>query len=207
MARRALYGLDIETDTTDDGLDPRVARIVAVAVSSTTESVSFTGAEAAILQAVDDHLASCPRGVLVTWNGAAFDLPFVADRAERAGTALGLAIEWDPGLPSRHPPMPGHPGSYRARWHGHDHVDAYRAYRSLLEPDVSCSLKSLARLNGLDPVEVDSAAVHELGPAALRSYVTSDARVTRVLAEQRWGEVRRFVDALRPRAQLSLFDR
>ena len=50
---------------------------------------------------------------------------------------------------------------------------------------LSCSLKAVARLVGLTPVEVDRARIHEL-PPALHAYVASDARLTRALAERRW---------------------
>jgi hypothetical protein len=59
---------------------------------------------------------------------------------------------------------------------------------------VSCSLKAIARLVGLSPVEVDPEHIHELDPAALRAYVASDARLARVLAERRWPGAHSFVD-------------
>ena len=52
-----LYGLDIETDTEAGGLDPSLARILAVAVSSTTGDVVFQGDESSILTRVDAFLA------------------------------------------------------------------------------------------------------------------------------------------------------
>ena len=124
--RPPLYGLDIETDTTRDGLDPRVARVIAVAISGDHHRAVLTGDEPALLAALDQRIASLPPGVLVTWNGAAFDLPFLADRATRCGVRLGLRLTLDPAIPMRRPPLPGHLGAYRAGWHGHRHLDAYR---------------------------------------------------------------------------------
>src|SRR5688572_24694445 len=124
--RRPLYGLDIETDTSSDGLDPGVARVVAVAVSSEAAGdVVLTGSEAGVLTALDGHLADLEPGVVVTWNGGAFDLPFLATRAERVGIAIGLELAWDPRAyrPGR-VPLPGHLGTYAASWYGHEHVDA-----------------------------------------------------------------------------------
>ena len=197
LVAEALYGVDIETDTSVDGLDPAVSRVLAVALSSEAEGdVIFTGEEAGILAAVDHHLSELPPGILVSWNGAAFDLPFLADRARWAGVELGLELKWDGSLhrPGRLP-LPGHAGAYRARWYGHAHLDAYRAWRSLSEPDVPCGLKAVARKLGLDVVDVDDKRrIHAMGLAALRRYVASDATLARRLAALRWPEIAPFVD-------------
>ena len=201
-----LYGLDIETDTTTNGLDPSVAAVVAVGLSSEAGGdIAFTGAEAQVLADLDAHLATLPPGVIVTWNGASFDLPFLADRAATHGLELGLSILWDPALRKRRDPIPGHIGAYRARWHAHDHLDAYRAYRRLTDdPELSCALKAVARREGFDPVEVDCEQIHALTLDELVSYVLSDARLARLLAARRWGEIRRLTDRHRPSAQLAL---
>ena len=50
------------------------------------ESVSASvldGDEITILRGLDDALLHLAPGVLVTWNGSSFDLPFLADRAAR----------------------------------------------------------------------------------------------------------------------------
>ena len=202
----ALYGLDIETDTTTNGLDPAVAAVVAVGLSSEAHGdVAFTGPEATVLADLDAHLATLDPGVIVTWNGAAFDLPFLADRAAAHDLEIGLSILWDPALRKRRDPIPGHVGAYRARWHDHDHVDAYRAYRGLTDDDeLSCALKAVARREGFDPVEVDCEQIHALSVDDLVTYVLSDARLARLLAARRWREIRRFADRHRPSAQLAL---
>ena len=87
MRRLPIYGLDIETDTTVDGLDPEVSRIVAVALSTEAVDELFDGPEDELLAALDQRLAELPVGVLATWNGSAFDLPFIADRAAWHGHA------------------------------------------------------------------------------------------------------------------------
>lgn len=204
MGRRPpVYGLDIETDTTVDGLDPARSAVVTVALSQAGCDEVFSGTEPDLLVELDDRLAHLEPGVLATWNGAAFDLPFLADRAARWGVRLGLAVRHDPTIALRHDPLPGHPGAYRAAWHRHDHVDAYRLYRADVGPAlrVSCSLKSIARLVGLAPVEVDRSRIHDLSREALHAYAASDARLARVLTERRWATAARFVDRLdrRPR--------
>jgi DNA polymerase elongation subunit (family B) len=194
-----LYGLDIETDTTLDGLDPQVGRVLAVAVARGDGAEVLTDAdEIALLRRLDAHLADLPAGVLVTWNGAGFDLPYLATRADRLGVALGLVLEPDRTRRSRHTPLPGHEGPYRARWHHHTHLDVYRSYQADVGPvlHMACSLKTVARLAGLGPIEVDATRVHALPPAALDAYVASDAACTRELALRRWPTVGPAVDVL-----------
>jgi DNA polymerase elongation subunit (family B) len=185
--RAPVYGLDIETDTSVNGLDPAVGGIVTVALSSPDGDEVFDGPEVDMLAAVDARLAGLEPGVLATWNGAFFDLPFLADRAAHHGVALGLRLTLDPRIASRRDPLPGHPGAYRACWHGHRHIDAYQLYRSDVGRvlGVSCSLKAIARLVGLTPIEVDRARIHALAPDALAAYVASDARLARLLTERR----------------------
>jgi DNA polymerase elongation subunit (family B) len=201
MGRRPpVYGLDIETDTTVDGLDPACAAVVTVALSQPGVDEVFTGPEATLLDELDDRLAALEPGIIATWNGAIFDLPFLADRARFAGVPIGLSLRHDPSIALPHEPLPGHPGAYRAAWHGHAHIDAYRLYRGDVGPAlrVSCSLKSIARLVGLAPVEVDRTRIHDLSREALHAYASSDARLARVLTERRWATAVRAVDRLRP---------
>lgn len=191
-----IYGLDIETDTSLDGLDPAVSPVVTVALSTPAGDEVFGGDEPRLLAAVDRRLRSLAPGVIATWNGAAFDLPFLADRAAACGVTLGLRLAPDPTVVLSHGPLRGHEGAYRASWHHHRHLDAYRVYRGDVGRvlGISCSLKAIARVVGLTPVEVDRERIHELTPAVLDAYVASDARLTRVLAERRWPGVARCVD-------------
>jgi uncharacterized protein YprB with RNaseH-like and TPR domain len=194
--RPLVYGLDIETDTTVNGLDPSVAAVVTVALSHPEYDEVFTGDETDILEQLDGRLSHLRGGVLATWNGAAFDLPFLADRAALNGVPLGLRLRHDRSIALRREPLPGHPGAYRAAWYRHGHVDAYRLYRADAGPAlrISCSLKSIARFVGLVPVEVDRARIHDLSREALHAYAASDARLARVLTERRWPSAARFVD-------------
>ena len=197
MARRTpVYGLDIETDTTVDGLDPGVARILTVALSSDHVDELFTGDEPSLLRELDERLAEVEPGVIATWNGGAFDLPFIADRAAQHGVALGLRLEHDPRIVVHGGALPGHRGAYRGAWHRHVHLDAYRVYRSDVGPAlrISCGLKSIARFVGLTVVEVDRERIHDLTQEALHAYASSDARLARVLAERRWASARRSID-------------
>ena len=194
--RQAVYGLDIETDTRENGLDPRVAAVVTVALAGPGYEEVFTGPEGRLLLDLDDRIAELEPGVLATWNGAAFDLPFLADRAALHGLPLGLRLQHDPSITLRRAPLPGHRGAYRASWYDHGHLDAYRLYRGDVGPAlrISCSLKSIARFVGLAPVEVDRTRIHDLSNEALHAYAASDARLARILTERRWGTASRFVD-------------
>jgi DNA polymerase elongation subunit (family B) len=173
-----------------------VARIVTAALSTASGDEVLAGPERDLFVALDDRLRTLPPGVVATWNGAVFDLPFLADRAARLGLIGGLRLRFDPTIIVRRPPLAGHPGAYRGTWYGHGHLDAYRLYRADLPRvlPVSLSLKSVARLVGLTPVEVDRTRIHDLHGEALAAYVASDARLARALAERRWPGAARFVD-------------
>jgi len=175
-------GFDIETDTSIDGLDPSVAAVVSVAlVGEGFEIVIDEPDEANLLRSLDATLATLPDAVLATWNGAGFDLPFLAHRAAWLGVELGLALD---------------PSDAVTRWYGHQHLDGYRLYRADVgrTVDVSCGLKSIGRLVGMAPIEVDRERIHELTESELRSYVLSDADVTRRLVLRRWSTARRRLD-------------
>jgi hypothetical protein len=60
---------------------------------------------------------------------------------------------------------------------------------------ISCSLKAIARVVGLTPVEVDRERIHELALDELDAYVASDARLTRLLVERRRVNMISFVDS------------
>jgi DNA polymerase elongation subunit (family B) len=192
----AVYGLDIETDTTIDGLDPAVSPVVLAALSGPDGDEVFGGAEADLLAALDARLSDLPPGILATWNGAAFDLPFLADRAGAAGVPLGLVLVPDPTVVLSRGPLRGHTSAYRATWHAHRHIDAYRMYRGDVGRvlRISCSLKAIARVVGLTPVEVDRERIHELPRDVLDAYVASDAHLARLLTERRRTGLARFVD-------------
>ncbi len=197
MRRRLpVYGLDIETDTSTNGLDPAVAAVVTVALAGPGYEEVFTGSEDVLLAELDQRIAELEPGVIATWNGAAFDLPFIADRADLHGLPLGLRLRLDPSIMMRRAPLPGHRGAYRAAWYDHGHLDAYRVYRGDVGPAlrISCSLKSIARFVGLAPIEVDRTRIHDLSNEALHAYAASDARLARILAERRWGTASRCVD-------------
>ena len=161
--------------------------MVAVAVTGADLEVVLDADEVTILVELDRLLRRLQPGVLVTWNGAGFDLPFLADRARRAGVRLGLDLALDPDIPGHHEPLAGHAGAYRGRWHGHAHLDGYQLFRADVGASLHlpCGLKPLARLVGLPVVEVDRERIHELSDAERRAYVASDAHLARRLVARR----------------------
>ncbi len=169
------YGLDIETDTTVNGLDPEVSPIVAVAVTGDNIEYVLDGDEVSILRRLDSLMKSLPAGVIITWNGTRFDLPFIARRAEILNVGIGLD---DP--------------AGRGGWYGHVHLDGYLLFRADVGDSIrlSCGLKPLARFVGLSVVEVDRTRIHELSSDQCRAYVASDARLARELVSRRWPTAR-----------------
>ena len=191
-----IYGLDIETDTTpmDDGtprgLDPANTAIVNVAVSTRQGEIVFRGEERALLESLDRYVRSLPAGLVATWNGAVFDLPFLVTRASSHGIELGLSLTPSDAIRPKYDPLPGHAGGYLGSWANctpvpHAHLDvAYALREHAASAGVQWSLKPVARHHGLSPIEVDRTAVHQLTPEQQDDYVASDARVTRILTER-----------------------
>jgi hypothetical protein len=201
MHQPIVYGLDIETDTSTDGLDPAVARVRAVALSRRGADELFVGDEAELLVALDAHLASLPCGVIATWDGAAFDLPFLADRARLLGVDLGLRLRLDRSLTLQRAPLPGHAGAYRGTWHGHGHLDTYRLYGAHRGHGPFTSLRAIGRLLGLGgagDLPLRPSRARDLTNEALHACAPSDARLARVLAERRWHAAARLVDRVAP---------
>lgn len=179
-----IFGFDIETDTSTGGLDPRTSAVVAVALSGSFGDEVILGGERDILERTDHRIAELGPGLLVTWNGAGFDLPFVEHRARLAGLELGLLTTEDP--VRRRPREPAR-SAVRARWHDLIHLDGYQLYRADVGRTLglSCGLKPLARLVGLSPVELDRTTLHTQEPEEVAQYVASDARIAAELVRRR----------------------
>ena len=193
-----IVAIDIETETSPchvppleccsrRGLDPSVTPITAVGVSTAGKDrvllADDNASEAQLLRDLDALMAAST-GTLVTWNGAVFDLPFLADRYKLHGLSTGLQLVADPNLPVKYSPTPGHAGGYQATWYDLRHLDIMKEFKDTARQlGVSWSLKPLAIALGHEPVEVDRRAMHLLSASELEEYVASDARITRLLAE------------------------
>lgn len=195
----SIYGLDIETDTSNGyGLDPRRGGITEIAFVGADDTITrvFEGAEATMLYDLDAHLSCVEPGLIGTWNGTFFDLPFLMDRAKKypdlfglRGERFGLALTPQPGLHPKYDPLPGHRTGYSAVWERresrtpHCHLDIMYAYRQAsVEKRVSWSLKPIAEAHGLHPIVLDRERMHEYTPEERRAYVLSDGVMTRELA-------------------------
>ncbi len=189
-----IYGLDIETDTARGGFDPAVTPLLRVALSGRSFDEVFVGDEATLLGALDARLRALEPGILATWNGATFDLPFIADRARLAGVELDLHLCPDRALTRGRTTLPGHAGAYRASWGGHAHLDTFRLYGDH-GPSPWTSLRTIGRLLGLGSAG-PADRTHDLANEALHAHAASDARLARVLAQRRWAVAVRLVDRL-----------
>lgn len=201
MQQANIYGLDIETDCRTNGLDPAVAPVVTVALSGRKLDEVFSGPEDELLRALDERLAVLEPGVIATWNGSTFDLPFIADRARLLGLGLGLQLCADHRLTLRRDPLPGHAGAYRAAWFHHSHIDTFRLYGQSGPSSPWGSLRVIGRVLGLAGIgHGQHSAGHPqvLTNEALHAHAPSDARLARVLAERRWSVASRMVDHLEP---------
>lgn len=190
----SVYGIDIEIDTTAEAVDPAIAAIRSVAVSGRNFDDLFTGPEAEIISAVDQRLAQLPPGVLASWNGSVFDLPFIAERARLVGVEVDLTLCLDTRLTHRRRPLPGHAGAYRAAWGAHRHLDTYRLFGPAGANGPQGPMGRLARRLGLGGVPSNPA--HDLTTEAVHAHAASDARLARVLAERRWPTALAMVDEL-----------
>ena len=190
-----ILALDIETDSaavTDTGgpaaLDPRVAGVLSVAVWDSVSGYAeyFSGNERHILEDLDRYITGRRDGVLVTWNGANFDLPFLATRFAHHGIDNSLKLRPAEDRPAKYVPCPGgHSGGYRANWGMRDHVDIAYPYQARARSlGVAWSLKPVATALRIDMVVVDAAQSAELSEDQLREYNVSDVRGTAALAER-----------------------
>ena len=191
-----IYGLDIEIDTRRGGLDPAVSTVLTVALCGPGFDDVFIGDEFTILRGLDTRLAALPAGVLATWNGATFDLPFIADRARILGLELDLQLFLDRRLTLNRAPLPGHAGAYRGAWGHHAHLDTFRLYGGGVAGSNRMSLKTLGRLLGFGCHGGPADPTHDLANEALHANAASDARLARVLAQRRWNSAFRLIDRL-----------
>lgn len=185
-----IYGFDIETDNSEGhGLDSRFSRVTSIAISATDSLFVLDDTnEARLLRTFAAWLTDNETlpGIIATWNGSGFDVPFLADRAEATGVEIPLIAWADETVVPKYPsPNPNHATGYRAKFGVHNHVDICYAYKPYAEQnDVKWSLKPVADALGLDLFVEDAADLHNVHPVNRLAYNGSDAHATRLLAEQ-----------------------
>jgi hypothetical protein len=216
-----ILALDIETSTEpvvgpesvsgladyNPGLNPLLGFITEIAIKgqNADDDVVFDGAEASILARTDAHLTSLPAGLIATWNGGPFDLPFIATRVaimDPWGTGTyGMALSHQDGLKPKYDALPGHgtkvpgldgelghSGVYSATWTAlggtrHAHLDVSYAYKGFAEQyGIKFGLKPVCEALGIPMIEVDRERMHLLSEDERRAYVLSDVNGTRLLA-------------------------
>lgn len=221
-----VYGFDIETDTTpivgpdgqpgyNPGLDPlrgSVTEIVLATSDPATSGVLDIAthlSEGQMLLALDEVLDAIEPGLLATWGGGNFDIPFLHTRAQahladigpiglRPTHQDGLSPKYDP-IAGHGPLFPGldgrlgHSGVYTCVWERidpdgspgvpHQHLDVAHAYRAFAaEHGIKWGLKPVCQYLGIEMIEVDREEMHLLTPAEREAYVLSDGNGTRRLA-------------------------
>lgn len=204
------YAFDIETDTSGGyGLDPRKGGITEIALAfDATVAERFEAAHGGIVYSVEDGLAEeeviiefdrtlarLEPGVLFTWNGSFFDLPFILSRAEMLDIAHHLHLRAQPGLKPKYEPLPGHVGGYSAVWGSsannfpHQHIDIQRGYeRYARDLGIKWRLKPVAHAYGIDMVDPgDRSALHLMPGDKRVEYALSDANGTRLLGMHQLG--------------------
>jgi len=187
MSTLPLYAFDIETTslTWDTG------RVTTVALCSAEHIfVLEDDDEARLLRALRSHLASLPAGIVVTWNGAVFDGPYLAGRADALGVERPCTLFADRSITPKYEPQAGFPRYgmhpiFDAEGIGlHRHVDVAYLWRQRAEADeIPWSLKPVARHLGIEVIEVDRARMGELTRPERMAYNLSDVAATLELAE------------------------
>ena len=175
------YAFDLETT----GLRWDTARITTVALYSPDVSVVIEDRdEARLIRRFRDVLRDLPRGVVISWNGAVFDGPFLAKRSDVLGIGPWFRLAADVKIVPKYEPQPGfepvglHP-IFPAVDGSHCHVDvAYRWRNWCDERDVHWSLKSTAKAVGLNPIEVDREHMDALSVPERMAYNLSDVVAT-----------------------------
>ena len=175
---------DIETDTSAGfGLDPSGGQITELVMANSVETVILVGDEQYILQGLADCLNDRPAGeVLVDWNGAGFDNPFLAVRGAMHAEQLegwGLAVADIPGPAGAYFVCLGFDAPQALTWTRpdggqHHDVDAMQMLKKSPLRGRNLRLKDNVRRFGADPIELDRIRLHEYTPEERAAYAASD---------------------------------
>ncbi|MBS1846972.1 MAG: hypothetical protein JST73_01735 [Actinobacteria bacterium] len=214
MAHHVVYGLDIETawnaptgrapasDAYADGIvvsDPGTTPISRAVLSTRGSDLTFVGDEPTLLHDLDAALAGLAPGIIATWNGSGFALPYLADRAELCGIRLGLHLAADSRLRHRGDTIPGHDAAYRAAWYAHRHLDAAHLYRSGRRPlidveDLLHAFRRGSRSRGRVSTRRGEGVATDLSHDLEHAHAANDARLVRCMVEARLPGIERHVD-------------
>jgi DNA polymerase elongation subunit (family B) len=185
FSKDRIYALDIETDNSEGhGLDPNKGRITEIAVQGRAKDVTAVFAdehEKTLLRKFTWHMRTLEPGLVTTWNGSFFDLPFIQTRADILAAPSPLAVEEDEELKPKYDLLPGYTGgvvgvfdSRRGRV-PHQHLDISGAYKQFAaDHDVSWSLKPVCAAAGIEMYEIDRTRLQDYTPEERQRYVLSD---------------------------------
>jgi DNA polymerase elongation subunit (family B) len=198
-----LYALDIETCTNPgDGLNPTnpLTRITSVSVlyGPDDKDLSPTGAvifddknESRLLRSLDAWMTDkdTEPGLIITYNGANFDIPFLLTRSDINDVALGISAKVHSARRGPYGVRKGHAGGYIVKWETkttpHDHVDIWLPYIKIAKAaGIKAGLKVIAKHYGYTPIEVDRNEMASLSVAQRAAYNLSDVEVTYELAKR-----------------------
>ncbi|MEM7322399.1 MAG: hypothetical protein AAF531_04870 [Actinomycetota bacterium] len=162
-------------------LDPSQSTVVAAGISTIDGDEYYDGDERRILSILDQRFAVLDPGIISTWNGSIFDLPFLRARARALRLGLGLRVRPDRRrhlrrvADQRQAPslrVGDQNGSSRpvcGAWHRQRHLDLRWVYGDASDTD---------SLTDMDP--------------------RRGAHLARSLAERRWVRARRHLDRIPP---------
>ena len=191
------YALDLETNTNPgDGLNPTnpLTSITSAAIyfgprakeTGPEGSIVFDDPnEARLLRSLNAFLADrdTEPGLIVTWNGANFDIPFLITRSAFCEVELDLTAKVHESRKPKYSACKGHAGGYIANWGGHDHADIWPVFIPVAEKNnMKSGLKPMAKHFGFNPIEVKREEMDKLTVAERLAYNVSDVEVTYRLA-------------------------
>jgi len=191
------YALDLETNTNPgDGLDPTnpLTTITSAAVyfgpraneTGPEGSIVFDDPnEARLLRSLNAFFADpdTTPGVIVTWNGANFDIPFLLTRSKFCEVTLDLTALVHESRKPKYSACKGHSGGYIAAWGDNDHADIWPVFIPVAEKNnMKSGLKPMAKHFGFNPIEVKREEMDKLTVAERLAYNVSDVEVTYRLA-------------------------
>jgi DNA polymerase elongation subunit (family B) len=194
----SMVALDIETDTTVDGLDPQVSEVVSVGLwTPELETVIEGGNEVERLERLGSVLSDLEQSIVVGWNSAVFDFPFLATRSEMCGVDLDLVMVADASIVPKYCFTPPHTSGYRVQIGKHRHADIAYAYQAWAnEAEVTWSLKPVCTALGIEMVKVDASRMQDLTREQLIAYNLSDVRGTYALAERLGEDLEAYIDVV-----------
>lgn len=175
---------DIETDNSaGSGLNPAAGQITEVVLANSVDTVVLSDDEQFILQGLADYLNDRPPGeILVNWNGAGFDNPFLAVRGAMHTEQVngwGLTVTDIPGPAGTYFVCLGFEAPQALTWTRpdggqHHDVDAMQLLRTSPLRGRNLRLKDNARRFGADPIELDRTRLHNYTPQERAAYAASD---------------------------------